>query len=160
MLGHAVETDVASTAQLVSGWDRLLLSLPHAGGFSAFYGKFDFSSRGPNQEYDYLLTVAMLAAIPIISFWLYFVHDMLRNTFLRVGHMGMIYQIKHNIIYSLVFLFPLVFIGMAMVPQSKENAGAILLVGAMLFSWMFCAVLAANSIYLKAAKILGIMTND
>lgn len=162
MLNDAGAADGDLVNPLLASWDRLLLiiSLPHAAAYSAFLGKFDFSAVEPKPEYSYLVSFGMMVSIPILTVWLYYVYDLLRNTFLRVGHMGLAQKIRHSLSYTIVFSFPLLFVLLSAVPQSEPNAAAEVLIGMVLYSWVFCAVMAANGLYRKAAQALGIETND
>lgn len=145
---------------LESRWERalIIISIPHGAAFGAFYGKYDFFSQGGSSQF--LCVSVMMALLPLTTAWLFLVHDLLRNVFLRVGHFGLWFKIKHSFLYYCTGLAPLMLLFLMSFEVSKENKISVMGLLWVLFSWAFCATLLSNAMYLNAAKALGIKVDD
>ena len=148
-------------AQL-GNWDRslIVISIPHASAYGAFIGNNEIltdASQSPDSFYGIL---ALLFITPVTTIWLFFVHDQLRNTFLRVGHMGKFQTVKHNIFYAIVTFVPVFIIFLAVYLRRYVDEKSFILIGTTMISWGVCAVIVSGNIYLKIAKTLRIKTGD
>lgn len=145
---------------LESRWERglVVISIPHGAAFGAFYGKYDFSSNGGKT--DFLFLTAMMLLLPLTTAWLFRVHDLLRNVFLRQGCMGRKLKNRHSIHYYCVGFSPLLLFILMVLEPNKDNKVIIIGIIWVLFSWAICATWFSNLIYLKAGKALGIEVDD
>ncbi|MFO1260681.1 MAG: hypothetical protein U1E68_06365 [Sphingomonadaceae bacterium] len=145
---------------LEARWERglVIISIPHGAAFGAFYGNYDFSRQGGGLEL--LSTVFMLMMLPLMTAWLFLVHDLLRNVFLRQGYMGSWLKIKHSFYYYCCGLSPSLLLVFYQYEPAKDNREVIVKLAWVLCSWAMCATLFSNSMYLRAAKALGMEVDD
>lgn len=145
---------------LETRWERglVVISIPHGAAFGAFYGNYDFSGQGSGSSILYISFFLML--LPLTTAWLFTVHDLLRNAFLRAGHMGRCLKFKHSFYYYCSGLSPLLLLALSQFEPNKNNKAIIVLLLGVMFSWAMCATMFSNSIYLRVAKALGMKVDD
>lgn len=142
-------------------WDRdlITISLPHAAAYGAFLSRYDLNIEGKDQIFTVTSMTFMIFFIPITTIWLFYVHDLMRNVFLRVGHAGFQNKFKHNIIFSIVFLFPVIFILFSWRYSEYLDIISVGMIGMTMMSWVFCATIVSNNSYIAIAKTLGVKTD-
>jgi hypothetical protein len=146
----------------LSKWDRALLivSIPHGAAFGAFVGRYDFDKNGQPEGAGFISICILVFLLPVVTIWLFYVHDLMRNVFLRVGHSGMLKMIKHTSVFTLIFVFPLFLAIFAIEYEQYVDKESLVLIGLTMLSWMFCLVWVSNDLYLKIAKALGVQTGE
>ncbi len=149
-------------ATQLSNWEKSIfaVSLPHAAAFGAFIGKFDFDMGAEQPEKLMYSLVLIVLSLPMISIWLVFVHDQLRNTFLRVGHMDKKLKIKHTAIYTVIFVFPVFFPLISMNYREYIDVSIYGPISMILITWMFSSVIMAGHYYRRILRTLGYNPND
>ncbi|MBB6425384.1 hypothetical protein [Sphingopyxis sp. JAI128] len=133
----------------------MIISIPHAAAFGAFISTYDF-----RQEWAFVEGSAFLVFLQVTTVWLGWVHDLLRNTFLRVGHMGFWQAFKHGGLFILCFIFPVAVAIVSIFSGPYVDGTAIFLIGVTMFSWVFAVIGSASQSYLRMMKLLGINLHD
>lgn len=136
----------------VARWERtiLIISIPHAAAFGAFIGTYDF-----RREWAVVEGLALLAFLQVTTVWLRWVHDLLRNTFLRVGHMGFWQALKHGGLFTLCFVVPIAVALSSIFLGSYADGQALFLIGVTMLSWVVSVIGSASQSYLKMMKLIG-----
>jgi hypothetical protein len=100
------------------------------------------------------------AIIPAVTGWLFLLHDLLRNVFLRMGRYGFWNKLKHNVLFMVTFGFPLVpFFLVHYIPKFLD-VPSMMMISMTMFSWAFFAIIVSNELYLKITKAFGVISND
>ena len=162
MVDGSEKAESVIASDLQHQWDRALIviSMPHAAAFGAFYGRFDFSDPAKDPGSAFILMSLVVLVLPMTTYWLFLVYDLLRNVFLRDGHHGLWLKIKHNVIYLICCIYPIFALVLFSLAQKRDNKVALMLLFMTMFSWQFCAIMTSNHIYLKAMKALGVKLDD
>jgi hypothetical protein len=146
----------------LSKWDSALLivSIPHGAAFGAFVGRYDFDKNGQPAEASFISICILVFLLPVVTIWLSYVHDLMRNVFLRVGHAGTFNSIKHTAVFTLIFIFPLFLAVFAIGYEQYLDKESLVLISLTMLSWMFCLVWVSNDLYLKIVRALGVQTGE
>jgi hypothetical protein len=151
-----IKADAYVKKQLAN-WDRALLivSVPHGAALSAFIGRYNIEANleGAGLNFNSITILVMIP--PILSLWLFFAHDLLRNSFLRSGLFGAFISVKYSVVFFSTFLSPLIIGLLANYFDHYTDRLAVMLIGMTMTTWVFCLTVVANDLYMKIVKALG-----
>jgi hypothetical protein len=144
-------------ANQLASWDRLLLivSVPHAAALSAFFGRYNFNVDGQYKNTEFLSILIFVSLLPIVTIWLYFAQDLLRNTFLRNGDGSKSFANRNSLIFIAIIFVPLMLAIFADQFSLYVDRQSLFLVSMVLLSWGACLLLISSFIYINIRKALG-----
>jgi hypothetical protein len=137
-------------------WERslLIISLPHTAAFGAWMGRYDFSKD------SFLNSFGLFIFLMATTFWLFLLHNQLRNTYQRGWHPRNFERAKATLLYLFCFTYPLVPFVVAMQYKDIVDVETAGLMALTLWSWYLCAMWVSADINIKIMKALGIPTDD
>ena len=94
------------------------------------------------------------------TFWLFLLHDQLRNTYQRGWHPRKIERAKATVLYLVCFMYPLAPFFVAMRYKDVVDVETAGLLSMTLWSWYISAMWVSADINIKIMKALGIPTDD
>ena len=152
---HHIDAD---ESEKLKKWERslVIVSMPHSAALGAFLGRYEIKDGA-----DGFLSIMLLASIaPLITLWLFCVHDLLRNAFLRMGHYGKWIQLKHRAVFLFVMFLPLMPALILPYIERYADTSSIFMISMTLLSWVFIACKLANDLYVEIVRPLGVKSDD